>query len=133
MQHEDCTFCKISNKKLPTNTILEDSAHIAFLDANPFSKGHVIVIPKLHYETTNDMPKNELADLFQFVQKITTAMMDGITPESYSWIVLNDEIDHAHVHIVPRKLEDGVIKFKKAIYTNYKEMDKLTEKIKNNL
>jgi len=53
----DCTFCKIVNGKVPSKKIYEDEESFAFLDINPFTEGHTLLIPKEHYENIFDVPE----------------------------------------------------------------------------
>ena len=58
-----CIFCQIVNGKIPAEKIYEDNNTLAFLDINPLCRGHVLVIPKKHYENIFDLPSKELINL----------------------------------------------------------------------
>jgi len=60
----DCIFCNIAKKVIPSRIIAETNNSIAFLDALPLSRGHTLVIPKLHYEKVQDMSEVDNTDLF---------------------------------------------------------------------
>ena len=55
----DCVFCKIIKKEIPASVVYEDEKTLAFLDINPYAKGHLLVIPKKHSKWLWDMPENE--------------------------------------------------------------------------
>jgi histidine triad (HIT) family protein len=65
---EDCIFCKIIRGEIPSARVLETETVLAFLDINPVSKGHTLVIPKAHYATFPEMPTEVIAALGQALQ-----------------------------------------------------------------
>ena len=70
-QQQECIFCKIALKKIPTNIIIENDKTMAFLDAYPLAKGHVLVIPKDHYSKIQELDENSSQSLFNVLWKIT--------------------------------------------------------------
>jgi histidine triad (HIT) family protein len=111
---EDCIFCKIIRGEIPSAKILETDIVLAFLDINPVSKGHTLVIPKTHYGTFQEMPVDTLAALGEALQKIGDGVKSQLNSAGFN-IVLNNEraagqlIDHSHFHLIPRNLGDGVM------------------------
>ncbi len=73
---DKCAFCKIAKGEFPSYKVFEDEAYIAFLDINPFSRGHTLVCPKAHGETIWDMKEHEIGGLF-------LARLEGL--EGRSW------------------------------------------------
>lgn len=65
-----CIFCKIVNKEIPSNIVLEDDNFLAFHDINPTRKVHVLVIPKSHYDSFEDAPSDIMCDLSNFIKKL---------------------------------------------------------------
>ena len=63
----DCIFCDIVDGEIPSYTVHEDEAAMAFLDANPLARGHTLVIPKAHYERVTDLPADLATDVFAAV------------------------------------------------------------------
>lgn len=109
---EDCIFCQIVAGDIPARTVYEDDDVLAFLDVNPLSKGHTLVIPKNHHATVNELPA-ELADaLFGTVARLTDDVESAVDADG-SNIGFNNgeaagqEVPHVHGHIVPRFDDDG--------------------------
>jgi histidine triad (HIT) family protein len=84
----DCQFCAIVAGTVPAHVVLSDDVVVAFLDARPVFKGHVLVAPKAHYVTLADLPADLVGPLFLRVQRVSAAML--------------------HVHVVPRTKGDGL-------------------------
>ena len=107
----DCIFCKIISGQILARKVYETQNSLAFLDAFPLTRGHVLVVPKAHYITIQQMSKAENADLFESVRLISNKM-ERIAPSSLLAIHngkdSGQEIPHVHVHIVPRNSKDGV-------------------------
>ncbi|MBW1980101.1 MAG: HIT family protein [Deltaproteobacteria bacterium] len=112
----DCIFCQIVDGKIPSAKIKESDTVLAFLDINPVSKGHCLVIPKAHYATFADIPADVLTDMGKTLQQIGTAVEKVLGNEGYNVLLNNGRaagqlIDHAHFHIVPRNTGDGVMEW----------------------
>lgn len=109
---EDCIFCKIASGEILATKLYEDDNILSFLDINPASKGHALVITKKHYHTLLDVPHEELKELMKIVQKVAGAVMSTIEgTEGFNVIQSNKEaagqvIPHLHFHIIPRKKDD---------------------------
>ena len=111
---EDCIFCKIIRGEIPSAKILESDSVLAFLDINPVSKGHTLVIPKTHYGTFPEIPVGVLAVLGEALQKIGMAVKSKLNFAGFNILLNNDRaagqlIHHSHFHLIPRNLEDGVM------------------------
>ncbi len=137
MSDETCIFCKIVQKEIPSKIIFENEDNIAFLDINPISEGHAIVIPKKHYNTLEDLPDDELSKLFQVVKKIAMLLHEKLNIDGYNVVQNNfkaagQEINHSHVHIIPRTFGDMKIRLSlpKTSATN-EELDRVLSKLKS--
>ena len=111
---EDCIFCKIIRGEIPSAKVLETDSVLAFLDINPVSKGHTLVIPKTHYGTFPEMPVEVLAALGEALQKIGDGVKAKLNSAGFNILLNNDRaagqlIDHSHFHLIPRNLGDGVM------------------------
>ena len=134
----DCIFCKITKKEIPSKIITETKNSIAFLDAFPLSRGHMLVIPKCHYEKVQDMTDMDNTDLFNTVHKVISKV-DKLTGATllavHNGKDSGQEIPHVHVHLIPRELSDqaGPVHnmFKDRPKLSDKELDELCTKIKN--
>jgi histidine triad (HIT) family protein len=107
---EDCIFCKIVNKDIPAQAVYEDETIIAFDDINPQAPVHVLLIPKKHYTSLNDIPDDEKDLLGHILIKARQiAQLKGIKETGYR-IVLNtardsgQEVFHIHFHVLGGRL-----------------------------
>jgi histidine triad (HIT) family protein len=108
----DCIFCSIVDGEIPSDTVYEDDAVLAFLDANPLARGHTLVIPKAHHERLNDLPATLATDVFDAVHDLTDRIERAVDAEATTVAVNNgelagQEVPHIHVHVVPRFADDG--------------------------
>jgi histidine triad (HIT) family protein len=109
---EDCIFCQIIAGEIPSHTVYEDETTFAFLDVNPLSRGHTLVIPKDHHESLSDLPAGTAADLGRAVSEVTPAVESAVDAPASTVAVNNgeaagQEVPHVHWHIVPRFPDDG--------------------------
>lgn len=94
-------FTRIVNGEIPCYKVAEDDKYFAFLDINPMTKGHTLVIPKREEDYIFDLQAEELSGLFLFAQKIAVAIKDAVPCTRIGVAVLGLEVPHAHVHLVP--------------------------------
>jgi len=102
-----CPFCNLVNHTAPMSCVYEDDSILAFMDIQPISKGHVLVIPKKHYSNIHEIPEDEVSYLFQIVKKISLAVKNGLSADGLSIVqnngaVAGQVVFHLHVHIIPR-------------------------------
>lgn len=103
---EDCVFCKIINRQLPSKIVYEDEKVMAFYDINPVTPVHVIIIPKLHIANVNELTEDNayvMADIHLAAQKIADKL--GIAKEGYRLINNCGEdagqtVFHLHYHLL---------------------------------
>jgi histidine triad (HIT) family protein len=116
MSMEDCIFCKIVRGEIPSAKVFETDDILAFLDINPVSKGHTLVIPKAHHASFPEIPVQLLARLAEALQKIGTAVKSQLNSAGFNILLNNDRaagqlIDHSHFHLIPRNQADGVMEW----------------------
>ena len=112
----DCIFCKIVRGEIPSAKVFETDDILAFLDINPVSKGHTLVIPKAHHASFPEIPVELLARLGEALQKIGTAVKSQLNSAGFNILLNNDRaagqlIDHSHFHLIPRNQADGVMEW----------------------
>lgn len=103
---DDCIFCKIVGGDIPAERIFENEHVIAFNDINPKAPTHILVIPKKHFATLNDVPTDEMdiiRTLFDAIREI--AHKAGVAEDGYRVIVNTNrssgqEVFHLHFHIM---------------------------------
>jgi histidine triad (HIT) family protein len=107
----DCVFCAIIAGEVPAQVVLDDGVAVAFLDARPVFKGHLLVMPREHYETLADLPPRLVEPLFGRVRRISAVMPAALGAEG-TFVALNNTVSqsvpHLHVHVVPRTKGDGL-------------------------
>jgi len=134
----DCLFCKIIAGEIPAKKVYEDDNFFAFLDINPVNLGHTLVVPKQHFVNIFDIPETTTTQIGPVIKKLAQAVKDGTQADGVN-IVINNEtaagqiIFHAHVHIIPRYLNDGFQHWKGAGGHTEKDFKKMQEKITSTL
>ena len=107
----DCVFCAIRDGTTSAHIVLDRADTLAFLDLRPVFKGHVLVIPKTHYETLADLPTAQLPPLFEAVQDLSHAIPTALQADGTFVAnnnVVSQSVPHLHVHVVPRRRKDGL-------------------------
>jgi histidine triad (HIT) family protein len=100
---EDCIFCKIARKEIPSNPVLESDKFLAFHDINPKAPVHILVIPKEHYDSFHQLPAEVMAEMVPFIHEVTEKT--GVDKSGYR-VITNigenggQEVKHIHFHIL---------------------------------
>lgn len=94
-------FTKIINGEIPSYKIAEDDNYYAFLDINPNSKGHTLVIPKREENKIFDLSKKEYDGLMAFSYRVAKALEKTINCKRVGMSVIGLEVPHVHVHLIP--------------------------------
>lgn len=129
----DCIFCKIIAGEIPAEKIYEDDKVLAFLDINPVAPGHVLVIPKKHCQMMTDVPNELLGYCFTKSKELMIKLKEALKVDFVTVSVVGLDVPHFHIHLVPRKLNDGLENFWPTIKYEEGEMQKLGEKIRNSI
>jgi histidine triad (HIT) family protein len=107
----DCAFCEIVAGSRPAHVVFDDEPVMAFLDTRPLFKGHVLLVPRDHYETLADLPERLLGPFFGVARRLAGAMETGLDAAG-SFVAMNNRISqsvpHLHAHVVPRNRKDGL-------------------------
>lgn len=110
---DDCIFCKIIKGEIPSFKVYEDEMFIAILDRFPAATGHTLIIPKRHYKDIFELPQQELMTLYPLAKDLSSKIKekfesDGINIVQNNGVAAGQSVDHFHLHIIPRKNEDGI-------------------------
>lgn len=100
---DDCIFCKIINGDIPSMKVFESDKVLAFLDINPLSDGHVLIIPKTHAEKLHQVPDSELAEILACAK--TLAIKANVTDYNIlqnNGTIAHQIIMHVHFHLIPK-------------------------------
>jgi histidine triad (HIT) family protein len=107
----DCIFCKIVEGKIPAETVYEDDKVVAFWDANPARPIHILMVPREHIPTLNDIPEDDhiLSHLGQVARKV--AEQFEVDQSGYRFFINvnrggGQEIFHLHAHLIANKADD---------------------------
>lgn len=105
---DNCIFCQIAAGRIPSIRIYEDKDFIAFMDINPLTNGHCLLISREHYPTSTETPDDLLKKALPTAKKIAKAMLEGLGASGYNFLQNNGEVAgqmvaHWHMHIIPRK------------------------------
>lgn len=93
-------FTKIINQEIPSYRIYEDTKTMAFLDINPETKGHVLVVPKNEVDKIYDLPDEDYLALMETAKKLSKHMEEKLNTRIL-WKVIGTDVPHAHIHLEP--------------------------------
>lgn len=94
-------FTRIINGEIPCYKIAENENYLAFLDINPLTKGHTLVIPKTEVDYIFDLDDSNYSGLMTFSKSVAKAIKKSVTCNRISLQVIGLEVPHAHVHLIP--------------------------------
>ncbi len=107
----DCIFCAIAAGTIPAHVVLADASVVAFLDARPVFKGHILLVPREHVRTLADLPARLIEPFFSAVRLVSAAIPAALGAQG-TFVALNNvvsqSVPHLHAHVVPRTKGDGL-------------------------
>lgn len=108
----ECVFCRMISGELPCWKIWETDSVLVFLDINPVTEGHTLVIPKSHAGEISDMSEEEMEALARALRKMAPAVTKAVGAQGFNILnncgsVAGQAVEHVHFHIIPRKAGDG--------------------------
>jgi histidine triad (HIT) family protein len=108
---EDCLFCGIVAGDMPAQIVDSDENTVAFMDINPATRGHALVVPRRHSTDLMDVPEEDLASTMVAARRLARRMEETLKPDGYN--ILNacrpaawQTIFHYHLHVIPRYEDD---------------------------
>ena len=124
----DCIFCKIIKGEIPSYTIYEDDKMKAFLDVNPVSNGHVLLIPKTNYKNFLDTPDELIKDMYHIIKtKIYPLLEEKLKITGLSICQIGKDVNHYHIHLIPQyENEEFDFKYNKE---NIKDVEEIYNKL----
>ncbi|HMC53149.1 MAG TPA: HIT domain-containing protein [Acidimicrobiales bacterium] len=134
----ECPFCAIVSGEAEAHLVLEQDEVLGFLDARPVFPGHVLVVPRTHYETLVDLPGPLAPALFEAARLVAVAMPAALAADG-AFVAVNDmvsqSVPHVHVHVVPRRRKDGLRGFfwPRQRYGGKEEMEEVAARIRQAL
>ena len=132
-----CIFCKIVAGELPATVVADDEVTIAFMDINPLTDGHLLVVPKEHHESIATIRGSVLSHMALIAQWLTAALRaspvrtDGVNLYLADGAAAGQEVPHAHLHVIPRWRGDGFrIRAKRPPAPSREQLDELAAQIR---
>ncbi|MDD3488576.1 MAG: HIT family protein [Paludibacter sp.] len=101
-------FSRIIAGEIPCYKVAEDDRFFAFLDINPMTKGHTLVVPKQETDYLFDLDDNMLADMMVFAKKVAASLQKHMDCVRVGVAVIGLEVPHAHIHLIPIKSESDM-------------------------
>ncbi len=132
----DCIFCKIIAGDVPSTTVYEDESTLAFLDINPITHGHTLVIPREHCETILAAPDGVLRSSISTVARVARAMETALGAVGVNVTQANGElagqvVPHLHFHVIPRCADDPrATSWASGTYENQEQMRAVAKKLR---
>jgi histidine triad (HIT) family protein len=113
MSDDKCLFCQIVSGELPATVVHEDDKTVAFMDINPGTRGHLLVIPRAHAADLHEIGDEDLAAVARTARELADRARDRLGAEGVNVIQNNGSaawqtVFHYHVHVVPRYRDDGI-------------------------
>jgi histidine triad (HIT) family protein len=107
-----CPFCDVIHGAGEVSMCFEDAEVVAFMDIQPVNAGHVLVVPREHYESIEDIPPSLASHLFQVSMQLApvvkqVAGAEGLNLVVNSGVAAGQDVFHYHVHVIPRRVGDG--------------------------
>jgi histidine triad (HIT) family protein len=104
---EDCIFCKIVAGELPAQVVQEDEHTVAFMDINPWTRGHALVIPRNHSKDLLEVSDEDLSHTASAAKRLAARMVerlgaDGVNLLNATGAAAWQSVFHSHLHVIPR-------------------------------
>jgi len=111
MQGEDCLFCKIAAGELPAEVVQEDEHTLAFMDLNPWTRGHALVVPREHSRNLYEISEDSLARTVAAARRLSERLRDRLGCDGINLInscepAAWQTVFHFHIHVIPRYDDD---------------------------
>jgi histidine triad (HIT) family protein len=108
---DDCIFCAIVKGDAPATKVAEDEHTIAFMDIHPWTRGHLLVIPREHHADLYDVPDDTLAQVHQAAKRLAIKVRDDLSADGVNILQSSGRaawqtVFHFHVHVIPRYEDD---------------------------
>lgn len=124
-------FTRIINREIPGHIVAEDERYIAFLDINPLTLGHTLVVPKKEVDYIFDLDDDTLAGMNVFSKKVAVAIKKAVPCLRIGVEVIGLEVPHAHVHLIPMNRTEDLNFMRPKLKPTKEELTALAEKIRN--
>ncbi len=122
-------FTKIVQGEIPCYKVAESDRYFAFLDINPMTKGHTLVIPKVENDYIFDLDDDTYSGLMMFAKQVAQAIEKAIPCQRIGVAIMGMEVPHTHVHLIPINKESDMVISNPKLQLEADEMQKIAEEI----
>lgn len=122
-------FSRIIAGEIPSYKVAEDDNYYAFLDINPLTEGHTLVVPKQEVDYIFDLDDRTLAEMMIFAKRVATKIKQKIACKRVAIVVLGLEVAHAHIHLIPIQSENDVDFHREKLHFTPDEFRKIADKL----
>lgn len=126
-------FSKIVSGDIPAHKVAETLEYLAFLDINPLTEGHLLVIPKKEVDYIFDLDSETYVGLMMFAQIVATGLKKAIPCERIGLSVIGLEVPHAHIHLIPVNTMDDMNFSRPKLKLSEERLTEIAEKIREQL
>ena len=126
-------FSKIISGEIPSYKILENDKFYSFLDINPLTEGHTLVVPKVEIDCLFDLDDELLAEMIVFSKRVAEIIKRAVPCKRIGMMVLGMEVPHAHIHLVPINKESDMNLANPKMKLSPADFDVVVEKITKNI
>lgn len=126
-------FSRIIEGEIPSYRIAEEDHFFAFLDINPMTKGHTLVVPKLEIDYLFDLDDALLADMMVFAKKVAKAIGAALPCERVGMMVIGLEVPHAHLHLIPINREGDMNLANPRVTLSKEEFEEIATRIRSRI
>ncbi len=123
-------FTRIINREIPAHIVAEDERYLAFLDINPLTIGHTLVVPKKEVDYLFDLDDDILAGMNVFSKKVAIAIKKAVPCLRIGVEVIGLEVPHAHVHLIPMNRTEDLNFMRPKLKPTKEELTEVAEKIR---
>lgn len=128
----ECVFCKILDGKIPSHAIWSDDKFFAFLDINPVSPGHTLLIPKKHHDYFFDMDDATYTEIIKAAKKLSKPLQKAMNAKRIGVLIEGFAVPHTHIHLIPIN-KGGEMDPNRAKKASQDELSGIAKKIKDAL
>lgn len=125
-------FTKIVAGEIPSYKVAENDKFYAFLDINPMSKGHTLVIPKKEIDYIFDLDDATLGEMNIFAKQVAKAIEKVVPCKRIGLMVIGMEVPHAHIHLIPINKESDMVLSNPRVKLEQVEFEEIAKKIREN-
>lgn len=123
-------FSRIIAGEIPSHKVAEDDRYYAFLDINPLTKGHTLVVPKQEVDYLFDLDDRTIGDMMVFAKRVAAQIKQNIDCARVAVVVLGLEVPHAHIHLIPIQSEKDVDFHREKLHLTPEEFAEIAAKIR---